>query len=61
MNGYVLYGDGTGAVTRFEAHRASREALRRVLDDAVPQGQFVLGVVLGPREVAHLEVLPQAS
>lgn len=61
MNGYVLYESPDGAVSRFESHQGTRQALRRVLEEAVPDGLRVLGVVLAPREQSVLHLVQQAS
>ena len=61
MNGYILFRQPDGSVARFESTRASRQALRRILEDAVPEGQQVLGLVFGPQEQTHLRPLRLAS
>lgn len=55
MFGYVLYRDARGVLERIEADRTGRRRIVRELEDAVPPGGEVVGIVLdaapddGPR------------
>jgi hypothetical protein len=57
VRGYVLYRDLDGSMVRVEAERRARRALRRVLEDSVPGGFVVLGLVLGEDESDGLHLV----
>lgn len=46
MRGYVLFQDSDGRLVRASADGPTALSLRRALDDAVPTGDHIVGVVL---------------
>jgi hypothetical protein len=61
VNGYILFRRPDDTITRYDSHRGSRAALRRVLEEAVPAGQHIVGIVLGPQKQTHLQPVLRAS
>lgn len=61
MNGYILYRQPDGSIARVEEQRSSRASLKKILEESVPPGLPVLGIVFGPKEQSRLQVLRAAS
>lgn len=57
MRGYVLFRTDDGGIARVEAERSARGALIRLLENTVPEGVDVLGLVIDVDTSTHLQVV----
>jgi hypothetical protein len=57
MRGILLFRAENGEIARIEADRSARRALIRLLEDTVPAGTEVLGLVVDVDAVPHLSAV----